>query len=81
MPMRESALSGELPRGPAARVTVSAQAEPGGPLFGWSSALALTPNGRLAEAWRLRTWSSDGEQQASSPALGASEPPLGPRVR
>ena len=43
----------ELPRGPVVRVTVSSQAEVGGPVFGWSNALALTPNGRLADAWRL----------------------------
>lgn len=43
----------DVARGPVVRVTVSSQAELGGPVFGWSSALALTPNGRLAEAWRL----------------------------
>lgn len=43
----------ERPRGPVVTVTVSALAEPGGPVFGWSSALALTPGGRLEQAWRL----------------------------
>lgn len=43
----------ELPRGPVVRATVSSQAEPGGPVFGWANALTLTPNGRLTEAWRL----------------------------
>lgn len=38
---------------PVIEVTVISEATPGGPVFGWSNTLTLTPNHRIAEAWRL----------------------------
>lgn len=43
----------ERPLGPVIEVTVISEATPGGAVFGWSNTLTLTPNHRIAEAWRL----------------------------
>jgi hypothetical protein len=43
----------ERPLVPVIEVTVISEATPGGAVLGWSNTLTLTPNHRIAEAWRL----------------------------
>jgi hypothetical protein len=68
----------ELPRRPYVDVTVTSEAEPGGPVFGWSIALPLMPNNRLQGAWRLHSLFSLcnlGEATAVWVALAEHSPP------